>query len=100
MTDLIEQLKQERARLIRSVMEQPVEVLQDIAVLAVASVMHEMINRRLEEQGKSLPAIPYELRILQLAEGEYGIGLAITQDGMGLTSTQALVESLRAKSAA
>ena len=92
-----ELLMQERDRKVKAVMNLPVEQLRDLATLAIG-----LVYRQLEfmEQNKDKDAVAafYALRIMQLADGEYGIGGGFNSDGrMCDTSTVALLHDLRAK---
>jgi hypothetical protein len=89
----------ERNRLVRSVMEQPIQVVRDLATLAVGWVMREL---QLMEKQHRAPfdqlSWVYAFRIIGLADGQYGNGFMVrtNEDGSQTfdTSTFALVAQL------
>lgn len=89
----------ERNRLIRSVMQQPTEVLRDLAILAIGWAMRELVVMEKQHQAPSDQiSWTYSFRIIGLADGQYGNGLMVqqTEDGPRVfdTSTCALVAQL------
>ena len=89
----------ERNRLVRSVMQQPTEVLRDIATLAVGWVMHELeVMERQHQAPSDQLSLVYGLRIIGLADGEYGNGFMVrtSENGQQMfdSSTSALVAQL------
>jgi hypothetical protein len=90
----------ERNRLVRSVIQQPTDVLRDIAILAIGWAMHELqIMERRHQGPHDILSWVYGFRIIGLADGEYGHGMMVraTDDGPQMfdTSTCSLVSQLR-----
>jgi|GEM_PF-4974143 len=82
----------ERNRLVRSVMKQPNEVLQDMAILAVGWAMQELAVPRLQQEyHPDLLSGIYRLRVIGLADGDYGDGIMVEagDDGPKMFDTSA-----------
>ena len=101
--EAVSKIRQERNRLLRSVTQQPTEVLRDIASLAIGWAMHELEVRFAGAKNDQTPfdfvAWLYCYRIVGLADGNYGTGMmASVTDGVPQrfdTSTCTLVAQLR-----
>ena len=92
-------ISEERNRLVRSVMQQPTEVLRDIATLAIGWVMHELEVEEHQHRPLDFVSWGYRYRIIGLADGEYGSGMMVSRTDKGPqmfdTSTCTLVNQLR-----
>lgn len=100
LTDNAAQDVDERNRLVRSVIQQPTDVLRDIAILAIGWAMHELEVMGRRHQGPvDFLSWAYGFRIIGLADGKYGHGMMMraTDDGPQMfdTSTYSLVSQLR-----
>jgi len=87
-------------RLVRSVIQQPTDVLRDIGILAIGWAMHELqVMKRQPEGPLDILSWAYGFRIIGLADGQCGQGMMIrtTDDGPQMfdTSTCSLVSQLR-----
>lgn len=103
--DKMAEIIEERNRLVNAVTQQPSEVLRDIAILAVGLAMHnvEMIGEMLEKRqvpsdSDITTSLIYGLRIVGLADGEYGHGVMMRVSNAGSqlfdTSTCSLATQL------
>jgi hypothetical protein len=91
-----EQFVQERNRLIGKMLKQSPEVKEDIAILAVA-LAYALADGHSDSK---LRTNLLGLRIMQLAEGEYGAGVCMSATGSMDTSADAVLGDLRAKAEA
>lgn len=95
------EIRQERNRLLRSVVQQPTDVLRDIAILAIGWAAHELEVAVAEHHHAPFDFVSwvYGYRIFGLGVGEYGTGMMarMTDDGPQMfdTSTCTLVGQLR-----
>jgi hypothetical protein len=95
----LSEIIKKRNRLVRSVMHQPTELLRDIATLAVGWVMHELeVMERQHQAPSDQLSLVYSLRIIGLADGQYGNGFMVrtSENGPQMfdSSTSALVAQL------